>query len=186
MKSAANALLEMFGVPGPIRPAKLETLIVSLIYTLNNNNLLEAAVSDVVRYTDLEQQTVDGLKYIKTLTSSPKFISLYNKQKAFQLLLQILPEVSLIDTYGVVTIDEEVLLNIVNRTSKSNRYREVKRVLRQLNAGHVGFFIVQPPNTPSNEFHILKCDTVETAVGLLAEHNIQTPATLDAILKKSK
>jgi len=186
MKSAAIILLELFGVVGKLRPAKAEGIIVSLLHTLNKHGLVDEAIIDIANYTMLEQQSTHGIKYIKSLTSSPEFVGLYNKQKALQLLLQMLPEISLIEETDVVSIPIATLDQIINRKDKSNKYRELKRILKQINDVNLGFYIIQPSNTPSNEFRIIKASNRDEIIKILAKHDLQTPSTLDFLLKGVK
>jgi len=185
MKTAATILLEMFGVDGKIRPAKVEWLLVSLLYTLNKHDLIDEAIVDVSKHTLLDRVGISGSKFIKSLTSSPEFVGLYNKQKALQLLLQMLPEISLIEELGNITIPMDVLTTIINRNDKSNRYRELKRVLKQINEVNLGFYIVQQHSTPINEFIVIKANSKDDIIKILTKHEIQTPKMLDFLLKES-
>ena len=186
MKSAAEALLEMFGVKGSIRPAKIEAILVSLLYTLNTNKLLGQAVTDIEHYAQIDVESPDSLKFIKSVTSSPELVGLYNKQKAMQFLLTVLPEISVISEYGVITVPNDKLTTIINRVNKSNRYRETKKILHQINSLNLGYSIVQPPNTPINEFHIIKAVGRDNVISILTKHGIQTPSVLDTLLKGVK
>ena len=183
MKSAATALLEMFGIQGGIRPAKIESILVSLLYTLNKHGILADAISDIDTLTTIDLEATDNMKYIKSVTSSKELVGLYNKQKSMQLLLQMLPEISMIQEYGIVEIPNDTLSGIINRSSKSNRYREVKKLLQQINELSLGYCIVQPPAAGPNEFHIIKAITRKDIIAILHKHGIQTPSVLDALLK---
>lgn len=183
MKSAANALLEMFGVNGSIRPAKVESILVSLLYTLNTNKLLGQAIADAQQYARLELESPDSLSYIQSVTSSPELVGLYSKPKAMRLLLHMLPEISMIGEYGVINIPADVLNTIVNRASKSNHYRELKKLLQQINSLNLGYSIIQPPSKGVSEFHIIKANSRAEIIKILVRHGIQTPSVLDSLLK---
>ena len=186
MKSAAESLLDMFGVKGSIRPAKIEAILVSLLYTLNTNKLLGQAISDIEQYAQLDVEAPSSLKFMQSVTSSPELVGLYNKQKAMQFLLTILPEISIIEEYGIISISNDTLASIINRASKSNRYRETKKILQQINSLNLGYSIIQPPNVPINEFHIIKATGRANVIAILVQHGIQTPSVLDTLLKGVK
>jgi len=183
MKSAAEVFIAMFGVDTPIRPTKLENIMVSLLYTICTKDLLSTAISDIAKYTDLDWETPEGLEYIKSIVRTPELVGLYNKQKALQLLLKMLPEISVIEEYGKITVDKDVLNGIINRTRKNHMQSEVKKCLKQINSLDLGYKIIQKPKGDhTNDFHVIKYEKLSDIIILLKKYKLQHPSILDKLL----
>ena len=184
MKSAAEVFIEIFGIPGKsIRPAKLESILMSMLYTLNTAGLLNQAAIDVEQYTEYDIETLDGMDYIQAVTSTPEMIGLFNKQKSMQLLLRLIPQISIIEEYGVATIESDDLTAIINRKHKTHVYAEIKKILKHINALNLGYKVIQRPrDTKMTEFHIVKYSSREHLLELLNTYDLQNPSILDKVL----
>ena len=102
MKSAAKALLNMLDIHNTIRPAKAESAIVMML-------------SDMRAYSPLTIHNREELTYIKNVTSSPELVGLYDNPKAIRLLLKLIPQIKIASEYSVITIDEDEVVDILNR-----------------------------------------------------------------------
>lgn len=182
MKSAGVTFANLFGITN-VKPMKVETLLVSLLHTLSTHNLIDEAIRDITSLTELNQESREGLDYIKTVSKSPEFVALFNKPKSLRLLLVLLPHISIIEEYDIVTLDSKVLEDILNRSNKTHWYAELKKLLNHINELDLGYKVVQRPRTTEhNDFHVIKYKDPKEILTLLRKYNLQTPSVLDKIV----
>jgi hypothetical protein len=184
MKSAAISLMEIFGIDAPsVRPAKIEPLLMGLLYTVSSNNLLDDAIRNISELTELDIVTQGDIPLMKVTTGSKELVGLYNDDKSLRLLLLLLPYILSSESYTVVNIADEDIHTILNRTGKTNRFRELKRILTKINGLELGYKVVQRPRAATiGEFHILRYSSTAELLALLQEYDLQMPSVLDKVI----
>lgn len=181
MKSAAKALLNMLDIHNTIRPAKAESAIVMMLYTLNRHGLLEEMLSDMRAYSPLTIHNREELTYIKNVTSSPELVGLYDNPKAIRLLLKLIPQIKIASEYSVITIDEDEVVDILNRSRRNHQQSEIKKLLLAVNRLDLGYKIFQKNIGEINKFHVIKYTTKEDIMRILQDYRLQMPSILDKV-----
>lgn len=181
MKNAAQAFLEMLELPTTIRPSKVEAALVVMLYTLNKHDLLEELLSDIQAYSSISPTNQQKLSYIKTTTSKPELVGLYDKPKAVQLLLKLMPHIAIAPEYSVITLPESEVVEIINRSRRNHQQAELKKQLLEINRLDLGYKIFQANIGQIGEFHVVKYRSKEDVLRVLKDNKLQMPSVLDKI-----
>ena len=183
MKSAGKVLLEACGITGTIRPARIEQVITSLLLTINKHDALKEAMQDIIKNTEIPLEDID-ITSLATLTLFPELVAMYNDEKAIKLFIELIPTISNTITIDSYVIADDVLNNIINRSSIQNKRREVKRVLDKINNLPNDYKVFQDfERSSDNTFYIIKVTNREEVIKYLTEADLLSTTTLDIVLK---
>lgn len=180
MKSAAEALLEMYSIKKPTN--NVQSVITCLLYTLNRTLNLKEAISDLEQIM-LFEPTVDNYGYIQSLTQIPEMVGLRNHERALRLAIELYPHVMTTDVHSCIVLDTAILSEIFKSGGKNHMYGYIKKALSQINALDLGYKVIQKPRGESMEvFHIVKYTDKEDLLATLKEQKLMSPSLLDNIL----
>jgi len=153
MKSITQLILDQ---EAQIRPAIVDDIVTSLVYTLEANGLLEEAFSDIHDFVSINVPD-SNVALVQAVASLPEIAFLHTNQKAIELLLEILPYTK---------------IDAVSKIESSLDARSARSIAKQINHYALGYRIIY-----DNGFiYVIVYEDATEFIELLKEYKLMKPS----------